>query len=131
LKQPKSLTVSSIAAAWPRAVCTLIVIVTSATPANALDCPAPQALTHPGVLKETPTQIADISKRLATGDLNSQLSQIVAELRARHPGVENAELVNYLVTAYCPVVAGLPGLSDAEKQARVRAFANQLAQMIY
>jgi len=56
--------------------------------------------------------------------------ELVAELRRRHPGAGDAELVNYLVTAYCPVVARLSGLGDAERTARVDRFAGQVRQAI-
>jgi hypothetical protein len=39
--------------------------------------------------------------------------------------------VNYLVTAYCPVVNNLTGLGDAERQARLDAFASQVTQAAY
>jgi hypothetical protein len=103
----------------------------SAVPALALTCPAPQPLTRPGVLKETPSQTAVASALLASGDDANRIGVIVADLRARYPGVENAEIVNYLVTADCPVVAKLSGLSDAEKQTRMDRFVQQLTQFIY
>jgi hypothetical protein len=55
----------------------------------------------------------------------------VADLRARYPGVENAEIVNYLATAYCPVVARMTGLGDREKQARVDRFVSEVAREVY
>jgi hypothetical protein len=74
-----------------------------ASQASALECPTPQRLSRPGVLKETPTQVA--------------VPLIEADLRARYPGVENAEIVNDIVTAYCPVVNDMK-VSDADKQAK-------------
>jgi hypothetical protein len=102
-----------------------------AVPAQALECPAPKALTRPGVLRETPAQITAMSNLLATGDVSNRVSVVVADLRARYPGVENAELVNYLMAAYCPIVARLSGLSEAEKQARMDNFVSQVAQLVY
>lgn len=100
-------------------------------PAHALECPVPQPLARPGVLRETPAQIATVGKQLATGDVVTQIAAIVADLRARYPKVENAELVNYLVTAYCPVAAGMPGLNDSQRRAQVETFASQVMQQIY
>ncbi len=54
------------------------------------------------------------------------MPDIIASLRQRHPGVGDAELENCMVTAYCPVVARLTGLSGAEKQARVSRFLSQV-----
>ena len=47
------------------------------------------------------------------------------------PNVPTGELVNYLVTAYCPVVNSLTGLSNNEKQARLSAFVSQVVQAAY
>jgi hypothetical protein len=104
---------------------------TLVTQAWALECPIPQKLAAPGVLKETQAQIDAAGKILTSGDLSSQTRVILSELRRRYPGVENAELVNYMITAYCPVVARLPGLSDGEKQAQIGGFVTQLMQMVY
>ncbi|MDB5486420.1 MAG: hypothetical protein JWQ58_135, partial [Reyranella sp.] len=40
----------------------------SAFPAFALDCPKPQPTAKPGILKETPAQIANVGKQLTSGD---------------------------------------------------------------
>ncbi len=55
----------------------------------------------------------------------------VHALHSRHPDVPTGELVNYLVTAYCPVVNSLTGLSDGEKQARMDAFSTQVTVAAY
>jgi hypothetical protein len=59
-----------------------------------------------------------------------QIRVVVRDLRARYPGVENAELINYLMAAYCSGVAQLTGLGEQEKQARMDRFVSQLAQII-
>ena len=102
-----------------------------AWPASALECPAPRPVAKPGVLQETAAQIEETGKMLSSGDLGQQTKAIVAVLRSRYPQAENAELVNYLITAYCPVVAGLPQISEAEKKARLDQFVGQLMQKIY
>jgi hypothetical protein len=102
----------------------------AAGPALALECPVPQPLTRPGVLRETPAQIADVSSLLATGDTGNRIRMVVTDLRARYPGVQNAELINYLMAAYCPGVAQLSGPGEQEKQARMDRFVSQLAEII-
>lgn len=102
-----------------------------AMPAAALQCPAPQPLARPGILKETPTQTQVVATLLATGDDANRIRVIVNDLRARYPGVENAEIVNYLMAPFCPVVAQLSGLGEQEKQARLDRFVTQLSQIIY
>ena len=98
--------------------------------ASALECPAPRTLSRPGVLKETPTQVAVLAKFLESAPPNVAIPLIEADLRARYPGVENAEIVNYVITAYCPVVNAMK-VSDADKQARMSHFAQDLMAMIY
>jgi hypothetical protein len=102
-----------------------------AYPASALECPVPQKLAGPSVLNETQAQIEAAAKILSSGDLGVEVQVIIADLRRRYPTVENAELVNYIISAYCPVVATLPALSEAEKKARLGAFVSQLMGKIY
>jgi len=112
----------------------LIALVAGASltaPASALECPAPQPVAKPGVLQETPAQVKATGKVLSSGDVGQQTQAIIADLRKRYPQAENAELANYLITAYCPVVAGLPQLGEAEKKARMDQFVSQLMQKIY
>ena len=66
-------------------------------PARAFECPAPQDRQGSGTLKETPAQVRKTASLLASGDEGNRVPEIVAELRKRHPGVRNTELVNYLV----------------------------------
>jgi hypothetical protein len=101
--------------------------------AAALECPAPQKLAHPGVLQETPAQLADTAKRLAASgaDVDVTLKAMIGDLRARYPNVENAEIANYLISAYCPVAARLPGASDGEKKLRLDQFVSLLMGMLY
>ncbi|HKD74114.1 MAG TPA: hypothetical protein VKB76_01410 [Ktedonobacterales bacterium] len=99
--------------------------------ALALECPEPQALAGPGILKETPAQTQRIADLLATGDDDNRIRIIADDLRARYPGVQNAEIANYLMAAYCPVVAKMSGVSEQEMQARMDRFVSQLSRIIY
>ena len=117
-------------ASWPAPIA-FAACLAIASGAAAFECPAPQKLSHPGVLKETPTQIAVVGQLLASGEPRKTVPLVEADLRARYPGVENAEIVNYIVTAYCPVVNAESGLSDAEKQARLSSFVSDLNAIIY
>ena len=101
-----------------------------AGPVLALECPTPQPLTRPGILQETPAQKADMSTLLAGDETGNQIRVVVRDLRTRYPGVENAELINYLMAAYCSGVAQLTGLGEQEMQARMDRFVSQLAQII-
>ena len=102
-----------------------------AWPASALECPAPQPVAKPGVLQETASQIEETGKMLSSSDVGQQTQAVIADLRKRYPQAENAELANYLITAYCSVVAGQPQLSEAERKVRLDQFVSQLMQKIY
>ncbi|MBS0519937.1 MAG: hypothetical protein JSR90_14690 [Proteobacteria bacterium] len=99
--------------------------------ALALDCPAPQPLTKPGILKESPAQVAAVGKLLTSGDTYNAIAAVTADLRARYPGVERAELVNYLMTAYCPAVAANPRLSEMQKRDAVQSFSSEVMYQVY
>ncbi len=118
---------------WPLA--TAIALAYGGVPlpatAQSLYCPTPQAVRGPGVLKESPAQIAQLGSLLASGDSVNRTPAVVADLRKRYPGVSNAEIENYLITAYCPVVAKLNGLSLAEQRARVNRFSHQASVAVY
>ena len=81
--------------------------------------------------QETPGQIAEVSQVLASGDLGNRIPVYAHVLRSRHPDAPTGDLVNYLVTAYCPVMNSLSGPSDDKKQACMDAFALQVAQAAY
>ncbi len=98
--------------------------------AQAFECPAPQDQHDPGALKETRAQVRRTARLLGSGDAGNRVPEIVTRLRHRHPGVQNAELLNYLVTAYCPVVDRMSGLGDAEKKSRLDRFASQASHVI-
>ena len=118
--------------AWPLGLLAagLVVLQFCPTSAGAFECPASQDQHGPGLLKETPAQIHGTASLLAAGDVDNRVPEIVADLRKRYPGVRNAEIMNYLVAAYCPVVARLSGLGDAEKQSRVDRFAEQAGRVV-
>ena len=56
---------------------------------------------------------------------------MVAELRKRHPDAQSGALVNYLITAYCPSVHDNANLNEAEKTAKLKAFADQVLGYLY
>ena len=113
------------------ALTSLLACLCLAQPAFSLECPTPQSLTKPGVLEETPAEIAQAGKTLSSGDVLSEAMTIVASLRKRYPQAESAEIANYLIAAYCPVVAGATALSEPEKKARMDDFVSRLMKAIY
>jgi uncharacterized protein (DUF1778 family) len=92
-------------------------------PALAFECPEPQAGT--GVIQEPEEEIDRLSDMLRTGDLDNRLEVLARDLKARHADADDTELTDFMVSAYCPVVAE-EDLSDSEKDARLTAFSQQV-----
>ena len=99
--------------------------------ARALECPVPQPASQRGVIKETAAQIAELAPMLAGGDVSLEVPKIVAALQKRYPAASSAEIANYLITAYCPGVANVAGLGDAQKTARVQDFSKAVLAVLY
>jgi hypothetical protein len=98
--------------------------------AQALVCPMPQSVAKPGVIAEPESAIVALSPMLRAGDAVQRAPEIVAAVRKRFPAAKPEELVNFLVTAYCPV-ANERQSSEAEKQALVNAFAAAVTEQLY
>jgi hypothetical protein len=82
------------------------------------------------VLKETPGAIAQLSNVLRKQGA-AAAPKIIARLKARYPEASNAEISNYLITAYCPVVETTPGLTEAAKSLRMRRFSRQVESRLF
>jgi len=112
-------------------VAVVLVTLLSAPAVHALECPKPQPTSRPGVIPESAVKIDDLSALLDSGDHANRIRVLVQNLRQSYPSAENAEVVNYLVAAFCPMVNQLNGLGDAEKQGRIDAFTRQVAGQVY
>jgi len=94
-------------------------------PALAFECPEPQARTSAGVIQESQDEIDRLSDMLRTGDVDNRIEVLARDLRTRHANADKTALTDFMVSAYCPVVAEA-GLSDSEKDARLTAFSQQV-----
>lgn len=73
-----------------------------------------------------------ISAALPTGDAFNDPAALVAAVSAlRAEGVGLPLIVDNLIAAYCPTVAGQAGLSDAEKTQAVNRFAARATRTVY
>ncbi len=95
----------------------------------ALECPEPQTAASAGILKEPEREINDLSRLLASGDTENRISEIVADLRRRYPAADGAELVNFLVTAYCPAV-NAEDISEEAKTAKIETFSSHVFELL-
>ena len=97
--------------------------------AQAFECPRPEK-PSPGVLQETAQDQAALSQVFAAGRIEDDIGVAVADLQRKYPQVTDAELVNYLIGAYCPAVAQMPGLSDRQRTAKVEHFAATVFELL-
>ena len=111
------------------AALTTCLLIWGAETACALDCPVPQAKTTASALQESPKTIEELSALFAAQG-TGVVSEIVTQVKRRYPAAQDAEIVNYLVTLYCPVVNQDAALSDAEKADRLSAFSSHVMQAL-
>jgi hypothetical protein len=81
-------------------------------------------------LKETAGDIARASAALSGPEQENTIRVLAAELKRRHPQAGSSEIVNYLLTAYCPLVKAENGLSDREKRQKMDRFSSQVFTIV-
>ncbi|MBQ0819825.1 hypothetical protein HPT29_021265 [Microvirga terrae] len=95
------------------------------TAAAAFTCPetvTTDALRNTPLLSALPSDATNLTADTRVGEL-------VADFRKN--GMKPALVVDYLVGAYCPLVANDATLSDPQKTDRVRRFARQVTGLAY
>jgi hypothetical protein len=97
--------------------------------AIAFECPRMEK-TGPGVLQETKQDEQALSRMFQSGDVENKIGITVSDLQRKYPGASDTELVDYLIGAYCPAVASMPDLSDAQKTSRVEYFAATVFELL-
>jgi hypothetical protein len=102
-----------------------LIIALAAGPASALECPVPQMEASDGTLKETPAAITAASQTLAARG-SAAIPGMIYRLRQRFPRSSNAAIMNYMVTAYCPVVNRKTAISENQKKALLTRFESQI-----
>lgn len=51
------------------------------------------------------------------------------ELKSKYPAAGFNEIVNYMITAYCPIVAQNASLSEDEKRDRLMRYSQQIERL--
>ena len=97
--------------------------------AVAFECPRMEK-TGPGVLQETKQDEQELSRKFASGNVENAIGVAVSSLQKEYPGASDTELVNYLIGAYCPAVASMSDLSDAQKTGRIEHFAATVFELL-
>ena len=103
----------------------IAIFIAAQTRASAFECPVAHERTDNLAIKETPAQIAQLSEQLEADQTGNTTIDTIAELKRKYPKAGSGEIVNYMVTAYCPIVAKNASLSDEEKEARLKRYSQQ------
>lgn len=90
--------------------------------ARAFDCPAVGSSLIPQAMATN----AQASLMAAGGgaDLDNKIRELVTQARGQQ--LSDTQITNMLVAAYCPAVANMAGLTDAQKRTRLTAFSERL-----
>jgi hypothetical protein len=102
-----------------------VMICVSLSSASALECPT---LEPYGGAAGVP---ATLTQQLASANVLVQIPGILGQLHQQTPRAPNAEIVNYLISAYCPVVKADSRLSEQEKEAKLKGFADAVVAAQY
>jgi hypothetical protein len=93
-------------------------------------CPETQPRTTAMALKETTADVTRYSAALSGPERENAIREIATDLKRRYPQADDAEIVNYLLTAYCPLVKEQSGLSDREKREMMDRFSAQAYALV-
>jgi hypothetical protein len=93
-------------------------------------CPQVHVKSTAMAFRETPLAVGNIADVLKGAEQENAIRVVVQQLKKKYPNAKNAEIVNYLVTAYCPTVAKDSGLSDGEKKSRMDQFSSQVYRIV-
>jgi hypothetical protein len=100
-------------------------ICVSLSSASALECPT---LEPYGGAAGVP---ATLMQQLASANVLAQIPGILGQLHQQTPRAPKPEIVNYLISAYCPVVNADSSLSEPEKEAKLKGFADAVVTTEY
>lgn len=114
----------------PALAAAALVMALAATPALALECPVPHSKASAGVIKETPEQTEAYTSILAGGDTGNAVDTVIADIRHKYPDATKEEIINYLVTAYCPAVEA-EGYGGAIATQKIREFSSLVTKRLY
>ena len=116
-------------ASFIKATAIALPVLFAALPARALECPVPHVLPHPGIITETQPQIREYGATLAGGDTGNAIGVIAQDLRTKYPGVTDAEITNFLVSAYCSELKA-EGYQGDRARTRIKDFASRADRLV-
>lgn len=106
----------------------LLLVGCSASPATGLDCPKPETGALAGTIRESAAQIKQSGSILRNGG-EAGISELAATLETRHPGASRSAMINYMITAYCPVIDADAGGVDAKRN-KLSAFSQRVSTIL-
>lgn len=71
-------------------------------PVAGLECPVLHPVGSSRAIAETAAAVAEDGSLLSTDVSGSAIGKVISRLREAHPDASNAEIQNYLLTAFCP-----------------------------
>lgn len=90
--------------------------------AAAFGCPRVSESGAENALADPGTGMLSLMKGVTNADMDDKVGEIIYQAHQNNPSATDAELLNDLVAAYCPVVAADGNLSTQQKHARLHAF---------
>jgi hypothetical protein len=101
----------------------LFLVPTSA--AAKFECPSPFKPSTPAKFTEIKSLLPDGKAMADVGRLNATIDIL------RREGMPKSQIIDHLISAYCPMVAQESSLTEAEKSADVRRWAGWMTQLVY
>jgi mono/diheme cytochrome c family protein len=89
---------------------------------DAFGCPHVSPAGGNAALADPGNGLMDMMTGATPETLPNRTRALVAALRASNSSISNTDLTNYLVAAYCPVIANRSGLSKAQMQTALQDF---------
>jgi hypothetical protein len=107
----------------------IAIFIAAQTRAAGFRCPVAHGRTNNLAIQETPAQVAQLSNELAVDETGNTTIATIMGLKRKYPKARFDEIVNYIVTAYCPIVAKNASLSDEEKEDRLKRYSLQIGAL--
>jgi mono/diheme cytochrome c family protein len=99
--------------------------------ADQFGCPRVSAAGGDGALADPGGGILDLMNGATAETLPNRTRAMIAALRKSNPSMTDATVTNYLVAAYCPVVANESGMSRSEKQKALDSYIASVQPLIH
>ena len=96
----------------------------------ALECPVLHPIVSPWAMTETAADVTRDGRLLSADAPGGAIRQVISRLRDAHPNASNAEIQNYLLTAFCPSLVQR-GFDDTETMRMLRAFTSAVEAQLW